>query len=131
MPERIQRQRTKGWKAPEGAIYVGRPTMWGNPWPSDHEGTVMHCMSMNLDGSDPHDRAASATDLYRCWLTGGKVNELIAAFLVVPKTKAPTLKRIQRELRGKTLMCWCPLDQPCHADVLIELANKPKCEEAS
>ena len=30
------------------------------------------------------------------------------------------------ELRGKNLACWCPLDQPCHADVLLELANTPK-----
>lgn len=30
---------------------------------------------------------------------------------------------IKRELRGKNLACWCPLDQPCHADVLLELAN--------
>ncbi len=28
------------------------------------------------------------------------------------------------ELSGKNLACWCPLDQPCHADVLLELANK-------
>jgi hypothetical protein len=28
------------------------------------------------------------------------------------------------ELRGKDLACWCPLDQPCHADVLLELANQ-------
>ena len=27
------------------------------------------------------------------------------------------------ELRGKDLACWCGLDQPCHADVLLELAN--------
>ena len=27
-------------------------------------------------------------------------------------------------LRGKDLACWCPLDQPCHADVLLELANQ-------
>ena len=27
------------------------------------------------------------------------------------------------KLRGKNLACWCPLDQSCHADVLIELAN--------
>jgi len=29
-------------------------------------------------------------------------------------------------LRGKNLACWCPLDQPCHADVLLELANGPE-----
>lgn len=27
------------------------------------------------------------------------------------------------ELRGKDLACFCPLDKPCHADVLIEIAN--------
>lgn len=30
------------------------------------------------------------------------------------------------ELRGKDLCCWCPLDSPCHADVLIALANRPQ-----
>ena len=33
MPERIQRKRTKGWRMPVGAVYVGRPTKWGNPFP--------------------------------------------------------------------------------------------------
>lgn len=28
------------------------------------------------------------------------------------------------ELKGKNLACFCPLDKPCHADVLLELANK-------
>jgi hypothetical protein len=35
----------------------------------------------------------------------------------------PCIADIQRELRGKNLACWCPLDQPCHADVLLRLAN--------
>ena len=30
------------------------------------------------------------------------------------------------ELRGKNLACWCALDAPCHADVLLELANAEK-----
>ena len=29
-PKRIQRKRTKGWRMPKGAVYVGRPTKWGN-----------------------------------------------------------------------------------------------------
>lgn len=37
-PQRIQRKRTKGWKAPEGAVYVGRPTKWGNPFPVSEYG---------------------------------------------------------------------------------------------
>ena len=42
------------------------------------------------------------------------------------RTKPPSLKEIQATLRGKNLACWCPLDQPCHADVLLELANRPE-----
>jgi hypothetical protein len=34
-----------------------------------------------------------------------------------------TVGDVQRELRGWDLACYCPLDQPCHADVLLELAN--------
>lgn len=33
------------------------------------------------------------------------------------------VRRGLEALRGKNLACWCPLDQPCHADVLLELAN--------
>jgi len=30
---------------------------------------------------------------------------------------------IRRELAGRDLACWCPLDGPCHADVLLAVAN--------
>jgi hypothetical protein len=30
---------------------------------------------------------------------------------------------LERDLAGRDLACWCPLNQPCHADVLLELAN--------
>jgi hypothetical protein len=36
---------------------------------------------------------------------------------------AITLEDARRELRGLDLACYCPVDQPCHADVLIEVAN--------
>lgn len=32
--------------------------------------------------------------------------------------------KLRRDLQGKNLACWCPLDKPCHADVLLELANR-------
>lgn len=35
MPERIQLHRTKGWRKPEGAIVVSRPSRWGNPYTLD------------------------------------------------------------------------------------------------
>ncbi len=33
-------------------------------------------------------------------------------------------KMAREELKGKNLACWCALDQPCHADILLEIANK-------
>jgi hypothetical protein len=36
----------------------------------------------------------------------------------------PTDDEIRQELRGKNLACWCPEGSPCHADVLLEIANE-------
>jgi hypothetical protein len=35
-----------------------------------------------------------------------------------------TVDDVRRELAGRDLACWCPLDRPCHADVLLEVANR-------
>jgi len=31
---------------------------------------------------------------------------------------------VKRELGGRDLACYCPLDEPCHADVLLAIANE-------
>lgn len=49
--------------------------------------------------------------LYRQWANGGSPSAVLLR------------EAAARELRGKNLACWCPLDRPCHADVLLELAN--------
>jgi hypothetical protein len=72
---------------PAGAIYVGRPTPWGNPFPAI---------------PTPAGRAA-AVALFITWFTARP--DLLAA--------------ARRQLTGRDLACWCPLDQPCHADVLL------------
>lgn len=102
VPRRIQRQRTKGWRMPEGAVYVGRPTRWANPFRVGHT----HPYDANRTVKD----SAEAVDLYRqnCdWRTG----------------TYPDAPRVAERLRGKDLACWCPLDEACHADVLLEWAN--------
>lgn len=38
--------------------------------------------------------------------------------------KRVVIRRSLHELAGKDLACWCPLDKPCHADVLLRLANQ-------
>ncbi|MCV3209645.1 DUF4326 domain-containing protein [Mesorhizobium sp. YC-39] len=123
-PKRIQLSRRKGWRMPQNTVKVDRSTKWGNPFVADSEGVAMECVPLGLDGEDRIDRATASVDLFRRWLTGGKVNELIAAFLPRPKGPPPAFRLIQRDLRGKNLACWCKLDAPCHADVLLEIANR-------
>ena len=101
MPKRIQRRRTKGWKMPPNAVYVGRPTIWGNPFDMSRGETRMSVLTWYLE-----------------WLTGKKNKH------GSDKLRLEVLTRLRvGELRGKNLACWCPLDQPCHADVLLEIAN--------
>lgn len=108
-PKRIQRKRTKGWRMPEGAVYVGRPTKWGNPFrarvPQDEK-----------DGT----QAAVCCVWFRRWLSGEDG-------LGMATTGAGGLALAQaarEELRGKNLACWCPPGISCHADILIEIANR-------
>ncbi|MDE1854586.1 MAG: DUF4326 domain-containing protein [Thaumarchaeota archaeon] len=92
-PVRVQRRRTKGWKMPPNTVYVGRPTIWGNPWKfNENRDTILK--------------------EYRRWLLSeGGISFWHRSHSI-------------SELRGKNLACWCPLDQPCHADILLELANQ-------
>ncbi|WP_329390123.1 DUF4326 domain-containing protein [Streptomyces sp. NBC_01716] len=110
-PERIQRQRTKGW-ASNGARYVGRGTRYGNPnrivrradtggWHVEHD---------NGGGVGTFPKAEAhrfAVDSYRAHLDAHP--ELVAA--------------AREELRGRDLMCWCAPELACHVDVLLPLAN--------
>ena len=97
MPVRIQRKRSKGWKKPEGAVNVTRPGKWGNPFSVAEYG-----------------RDLAIFNFRQRMRNLALINP--AAF---------------DELRGKDLMCFCPLYDnigrriPCHADVLLEIANAP------
>jgi hypothetical protein len=107
MAKRIQRSRAKGYRMPPQAIYVGRPTIWGNPY------TASSAMEAGYK-----DGAKMAVWAFGQWLAGTKAwgdNR--------DERRTVILARIA-ELRGHDLCCWCPLDQPCHADILIELANR-------
>lgn len=119
MPERIQRKRTKGWRMPEGAVYVGRLTIWGNPFTVDAEVQV----SMGAGGEIAVIRTtpAMAADCYRDLIEG----RLSYQGLTHPDDRAyvDAWHEALATIRGRDLACWCPLDQPCHADVLLEVAN--------
>ncbi|WP_345657390.1 DUF4326 domain-containing protein [Streptomyces siamensis] len=134
-PCRIQRRRTKGWRAPADAVYVGRGTKWGNPctqirtpaldgteWERESrlgKTSGQHHGYRHPDGHTTSHLILDATPeqavaMYRQWIA-----------------QRPSLAAAAREhLAGRDLMCWCPPPQPgqpdhCHAAVLLEIANPP------
>lgn len=108
MPERIQRKRTTGWRMPEGAIYVGRPTIWGNPFRAERFAGGW-CVPV------PGGEITFATE-------EEARTETVAAY----RDMLPYFGLDLSRLRGHDLACWCPPDAPCHGDVLLELANAPE-----
>ena len=71
---------------------------------------------VHLDGDDMLRLTCVAT--FRAWLRG----DSDVQFVKGERQRERILAELP-ELRGHDLACWCPLDQPCHADVLLELAN--------
>ncbi|MGI9025750.1 MAG: DUF4326 domain-containing protein [Burkholderiaceae bacterium] len=91
----MQLQRTRNWRMPPGTRVVARPTAWGNPFR----------VGDRVEGWGIVKSRAEAVELYRQRVT------------------APPPGHSYEELRGLNLACWCPLDEPCHADVLLERAR--------
>jgi hypothetical protein len=115
---------------PEGVVYVGRPSKWGNPFKLDGwRGSFQAVMILGERG-DEAGRRAAAIKLYRIWLTG-KFRRVIPDTCNVwereltfhANRQRPTQREIRAELRGKDLACWCLIGSACHADVLLEIAN--------
>jgi Domain of unknown function (DUF4326) len=123
-PQRIRRCRTKGWRMPTDAVYVGRPSRWGNPFRIYHghssigppwrvavetwhhlpeaECRAAYVTSTALDPS-------AAVDLYR------------TVMAVRMRDDPERLRGWLKPLVGKDLACWCPTGQACHADILLAL----------
>lgn len=126
-PIRIQRKRTRGWRMPENTVCVDRSTGFGNPFPvvraaSTYMGQTKSVWVIGTWAGPAmwfRDTKPEAIELsvqaYRAWLNTPPQNAI--------RDKARVA------LRGKNLACWCPLTFPdgsrcpCHADVLLELAN--------
>jgi len=112
MPKRVQLHRGTGWRMPPNTRKVDRSTVFGNPFDSVRYGVD------------------DAVSMHRAWLTGTATDEEIEARYpsLVAKHLIARRRRVLaslHELRGKNLACWCLTSQPCHADLLLELANRP------
>ena len=101
---------------PEGAIYVGRGSRWGNPYKIGAE--LESVPFFDADYPTRHFRTREeAVQCFRELLTGPHFDETILR------------ERWINPLRGHDLCCWCPLvdkdghSVPCHADALIEIVN--------
>jgi len=126
-PVRVQRKRTKGWRMPENTVYVGRGSRWGNPFGIYKGHTII--------GPQWFDAMANwgrvvAGDAHAAYITSSRelqpADTLDHFRMLMKVRRRDASERFDtwlNPLLGKNLACWCPLDQPCHADVLLELAN--------
>jgi hypothetical protein len=103
-PQRIQRKRTTGFSLKDTNKAVGnglpykcvhRPFKYGNPF---RLGDMVDGVVTARENFKPY---------YRKWLLG-----------------TYSIEEIQGDLKGKNLVCFCSLEQPCHVDILLELANR-------
>lgn len=102
-PSDARAARPKVWNkrdpnVPTDAVYVGRPTKWGNPFKI---------------GQQIRDDEGN----------GFKVDRDMAIQLFKMNMLPLLVEDARRELRGKELVCWCA-PAACHADVLLEIANQ-------
>lgn len=108
-PIRIQRRRVKGWKMPENTVYVGSPSKWGNQFKIGDTITSKK-MGIDVDYNLKLQVNGQCVLAFHYWLDntndGAKIKELA-----------------KNELQGKNLACFCALNQPCHADILLKVAN--------
>lgn len=94
---------------PANTVKVDRSTRWGNPFVVGTHGTLAECLQLYRYMVSGHI----------CLTTGNAGEQRDAIGVLVEENRAGWPK-----LRGKDLACWCALDKPCHADTLLELANK-------
>ena len=109
----------RGVKLPPGTKYVGRPTKWGNPW------KVGQYVGPDIDDQYQETGARIdnrlAVELYRAalntpYLSNTRPRRIGGLYFTVDEARA--------ELAGYDLACYCELDEPCHADVLLQLLRE-------
>lgn len=109
MPKRIQMSRQHPWRADNpDAVIVARPSKHGNPF---EIGKTYLWVSVEGGPLERHIVSrADAVAVYRSWRAG----DLYAGV----RSPEPV-----DDVRGRDVACWCPPDEPCHGDVVIEEAN--------
>ncbi len=104
-PRRIQLKRTPGFRLPPNTVVVtrGPGKLFGNPF------LIANVLEF-FDG-DKQRAAQACVNAYRDWLYQSAEGDELRGL-------------IRSKLRGKNLACWCADGMPCHADVLLKIANR-------
>jgi hypothetical protein len=139
VPVRIQRSRQHKQISPNelSIIYVGRGSRWGNPFrlcklnngkfAISHECDYqLHQITKKVGCDNKHyntrdEAAIDAIKCYNFWLLpythkDGSMSDFYYSMANIDDAIM--------SLKGKNLSCWCRLDEKCHADLLLELANR-------
>lgn len=131
-PQRIKASRRKGFNLQHhslslngcAAILVAREGPFGNPFSAE--------AARNYKLPDPQ---RTAVENFEDWLTGRPWDWRALSpdrlDLQLLEDRRQHILAHLPALRGFNLACWCNPDCPCHADVLLRLANSPKCAEVS
>lgn len=156
-PIRIQRRRTEGWKMEEQGVrpfYCGRPGPFGNPFKLGSHNALARTPAADLvtpweyegrvTGPGQHDMvwpSGAVTEHHIRFMTRDETIATYRRALIAPTPAlhlfhrpgpAPAVRvdvdMVRRELAGRDLLCWCRLDQNCHVDVLLWVANAPEHE---
>lgn len=126
-PVRVQYSRKHKLVSPNGlpVVYVGRPTKWGNPLKLVGDmiyidaGYRRKTLNKWVLQSDYVENLDNMLKIYtKIWTRKSKFIDFDLLYWQIQFKKLNL-----SELRGKNLACWCPLDKPCHADILLRLAN--------
>lgn len=138
-PARITLTRTKGWRMPEDTRVVTRATIFGNPFVvgdpggwrvPEHDGKPGWGIEWRMDRAI---NAYQAVIFFSAWLHQPQALAPMPSILndagrtsvreAMDARRALILSRLP-ELRGRPLACFCKPGCPCHADVLLEIANR-------
>ena len=112
MPKRIKLSRAKGWRLPPHTVKVDRTTRFGNPY----------VIGSPIDMKQVRRWGWNISPGGQC-IVCGDAAQAVAKFRHALFWDSAIHDFVRNELSGKDLACWCELDQPCHADALMEIAN--------
>jgi len=120
-PIRLQRKRSKGFKLPPNTVCVNRGTRFGNPFRVEYMHSGWWGVKTSIDGYVDilvnncrpayETKELAVLDAVKCHKIVIESSMLIRNDIVI-------------SLQGYNLACFCPLDSPCHADILLKIANE-------